>query len=671
MANYFQEDEARPIVSAWIEQGFEIDKGFIFEAIEQDESALSQDVTLSAVAAFGSIASGCLMLALAGFSAPMLIPVGVVVGAGLVAWNSDCAKGDRELEAKFLRDYPSVFDRINERVSSGEGIAKIAGEYGQMFRAYRKSDRAALSQLTATASTENQTQSGIQNQASMDAPSTESAALAVNELQPIAIAQDATTAALPSSTSVKPGDSIGLDLAAVLLAMPEFCHILLAGENGTGKTTFAMALLKPIINKFIQITGFELLLIDPKRSRWNGLFQTKSYQSAFSNQPHDLERSVNRLERIYFKLDKLSSDRQKTGHRTDVPTLVIIDEVNTWLDALKAFDRNFKEENASLPPAERSPAPRLYNRAVDSIAGISRMGREDRVWLWLIGQNSNLEALGLSGAQDRANFSIVAVGLGDNQITIELALSNSTMFTRGQALKNALKEHQGKPYQIAACTRKPANLLIMPSSYKDNAQEDFSDEILARLGSTGTTPIAPSPSAPENRSPQQPTDEWDGIPEVECDGPDADQWDLIERFSQETGQGYFNNPNFDLWLKKQTYVNGKAVNVSSGSAPGNATLPGQTIEVETQAIDDKPDGLNDFPLVLTIWEYLDGKDARSMKQIRDAMRKTGRITEDSLREKLPTVEGYSEALKAVMTFGVGKGFLKEVSEDCYEAIRKH
>ena len=667
MANYFQEDEARPIVSAWIEQGFEIDRGFILEAIEHDESALSQDVTLSAVAAFGSIASGCLMLALAGFSAPMLIPVGVVVGAGLVAWNSDCAKSDRELEGKFLRDYPSVFDRINQRVSSGEGVAKIAGEYGQMFRAYRKSDRAALSQLTATASTENQTQSGIQNQASMDAPSTESAALAVNELQPIAIAQDATTAALPSSTSVKPGDSIGLDLAAVLLAMPEFCHILLAGENGTGKTTFAMALLKPIINKFIQITGFELLLIDPKRSRWNGLFQTKSYQSAFSNQPHDLERSVNRLERIYFKLDKLSSDRQKTGKRTEVPTLVIIDEVNTWLDALKAFDRNFKEENASLPPAERSPAPRLYNRAVDSIAGISRMGREDRVWLWLIGQNSNLEALGLSGAQDRANFSIVAVGLGDNQITIELALSNSTMFTRGQALKNALKEHQGKPYQIAACTRKPANLLIMPSSYKDNAQEDFSDEILARLGSTGTTPIAPSPSAPENRSPQQPTDEWDGIPEVECDGPDADQWDLIERFSQETGQGYFNNPNFDSWLKKQTYVNGKAVRVSSGKA----TLPGQTIEVETSEVDDTPDGLESFPLVLAIWQYLAGKDARSMKQIRDAMRKTGRITEDSLREKLPAIEGYAEALKAVTTFGVGKGFLKEVSEDCYEAIRKH
>ena len=653
MANYFQEDEARPIVSAWIEQGFEIDKGFILEAIEADEQALSQDVTISAVAAFGSIASGCLMLALAGFSAPMLIPVGVVVSAGLMAWNSDCAKGDRELEGRFLREYPQTFDRISHRVSAGEGVATIAAEYGQMFRAYRKSDRAALAQITATVSGEILPVTELQNPASMPTS---------NRQEPIAPGVAAVAPSMSSSTSVKPGDSIGLDLAAVLLAMPEFCHILLAGENGTGKTTFAMALLKPIINKFIQITGFELLLIDPKRSRWNGLFQTKSYQSAFSNQPHDLERSVNRLELIYFKLDQLSSDRQKTGKRTEVPTLVIIDEVNTWLDALKAFDRNFKEENSSLPPAERSPAPRLYNRAVDSIAGISRMGREDRVWLWLIGQNSNLEALGLSGAQDRANFSIVAVGLGDNQITIELALSNSTMFTRGQALKNALKEHQGKPYQIAACTRKPANLLIMPSSYKDNAQEDFSAEILARLGSTGTTPIAPSP---------QSSDEWDGIPEVESDGPDSDQWDLIDRFAEETGQGYFNNPNFDLWLKKQNYVDGKAVRVSSDNAPGKTTLSGQTIEVETTEVDDTPAGLDGFPLVLTIWQYLDGKDSRSFSQINDAMRAKGKIPKDALMAKVPHSESYRDALKSVVAFGVVKGFLAQVSEDNYEAVRKH
>ena len=84
---------------------------------------------------------------------------------------------------------------------------------------------------------------------------------------------------------------------------------------------------------------------------------------------------------------------------------------------------------------------------------------------------------------------------------------------------------------------------------------------------------------PTIATPQQSSDEWDGIPEVECDGPDSDQWDLIDRFAEETGQGYFNNPNFNSWLKKQTYVNGKVLKVSSSSALGRA--PNQEPEKST------------------------------------------------------------------------------------------
>lgn len=446
----------------------------------------------------------------------------------------------------------------------------------------------------------------------------------ITGIQPIAIDQEQPIAA-PSSTTVKPGDSIGLDLASELIAMPEFCHVLLAGENGTGKTTFALALLKPIINKFIPIPGFELLLIDPKRSRWNGLFQTKSYQSAFSNQPGDLEKSVNRLELIYFKLDKLSSARQKTGKRTEVPTLVIIDEVNTWLDALKAFDRTFKEENSTLPPADRLPLPRLYNRAVDSIAGISRMGREDRVWLWLIGQNSNLEALGLSGAQDRANFSIVAVGLGDNQITIELALGNSAMFTRGQALRNALKEHQGKPYQIAACTRKPANLLIMPSSYKGNAQEDFSPEILTKLGAPSTTIAAVEVAKLEAlyRSPSV---------------PDIDH---------------------------QTTVMG------IGSKNWEFIRPDHAVPVEATAIEDpRPDGLDSYPIAEIVWNYLNRKGAKKLKDITNAMRNSKHIELSDLEERMNFVENYQDGINQLLTFSVNKRFIKSNPDGTFEAIKK-
>lgn len=95
------------------------------------------------------------------------------------------------------------------------------------------------------------------------------------------------------------------------------------------------------------------------------------------------------------------------------------------------------------------------------------------------------------------------------------------------------------------------------------------------------------------------------------------------------------------------------------------------VEVEARAIDDKPDGLDGFPLVLTIWEYLDGKDARSMKQISGAMKTGGKISDDVLTAKLGQFETYKDAIKAVVSFGVSKGYLRQVSEDAYEAVRKH
>ena len=161
-----------------------------------------------------------------------------------------------------------------------------------------------------------------------------------------------------------------------------------------------------------------------------------------------------------------------------------------------------------------------------------------------------------------------------------------------------------------------------------------------------------------------------GCQRFESDGPDSDQWDLIDRFAEETGQGYFNNPNFDRWLKNQNYVDGKFVRGASDNAPGKATLSGQTIEVETIEVDETPDGLEAFPLVLTIWQYLAGKDARSFSQINDAMRAKGKIPKDALMAKVPHSESYRDALKSVVAFGVVKGFLAQVSEDNYEAVKK-
>jgi hypothetical protein len=391
MANYFKEDEARPIVSAWIEQGFEIDRNYILEAIEHDESALSQDVMLSGVAAFGSIASGCLMLALAGFSAPMLIPVAVLAGSGLVAWNSDCAKGDRELEAKFLRDYPQTFDRISQRVSTGEGVATIAAEYGQLFRAYRKSDRAALMQLSAPVSPETQTQSGIPNPESQDAPRTESQALAQTELQPIA---PGVAAAAPSMQISTESESIpARDIATDLGNNPQ--SALIFGTPGAGKGMNISNAIRAFRLKYPNVTIF---MVDPKgdpkeRGYWANQVDTFESKPILKVHPRAAAE---------WMLDCIDKFR-----RLDGPKLLIWDELYATVTVLKS-------QNVATG---KEPFPCLTDFQSFLATHLS-LGPSSGIWVWGMSPSANLADLGLTSG-GLSTTRIIALVSPDNTGAIE------------------------------------------------------------------------------------------------------------------------------------------------------------------------------------------------------------------------------------------------------------
>jgi hypothetical protein len=111
--------------------------------------------------------------------------------------------------------------------------------------------------------------------------------------------------------------------------------------------------------------------------------------------------------------------------------------------------------------------------------------------------------------------------------------------------------------------------------------------------------------------------------------------------------------------------------MKQGTGRSDEAIDTAAVEVEAVAVVEHPDGLEDFPLVLTIWEYLAGKDARSMKQISGAMKTGGKIPDDVLTAKIGQFETYKDAIKTVVSFGVSKGYLRQVSEDAYEAVRKH
>ena len=96
------------------------------------------------------------------------------------------------------------------------------------------------------------------------------------------------------------------------------------------------------------------------------------------------------------------------------------------------------------------------------------------------------------------------------------------------------------------------------------------------------------------------------------------------------------------------------------------------VEVELKTIvDAKPEGLEEYPLVRILWEYLDGKEARNLKQISNAVKNSGKISDDDLRERLGAFDNYKEAVRQVIMFGVSKGFINQVSEDEFKEVRKH
>ena len=97
--------------------------------------------------------------------------------------------------------------------------------------------------------------------------------------------------------------------------------------------------------------------------------------------------------------------------------------------------------------------------------------------------------------------------------------------------------------------------------------------------------------------------------------------------------------------------------------------PAVEVELKT-VVDTRPEGLNEYPLVEFVWDYLTRKGTKNLKSICNAMRNAGKISEPDLRERIPTFDTYSDALKQVILFGVSKGFLEQVSEDEFRGVER-
>jgi hypothetical protein len=241
------------------------------------------------------------------------------------------------------------------------------------------------------------------------------------------------------------------------------------------------------------------------------------------------------------------------------------------------------------------------------VVGLVGQGDSEGEWLWAMTQSPQVKDLGMSGGV-RANLRVIGLVSPKNMTAVEALVSTQLIPKPDGGMDELRAIMDASPVGRAVFDGKIARWLPMPK-LENHSGFDRDNRNLADETSA---------------------------PEIQKMGVGSSNW---ERMKQGTGR------------------------------PDEA-IDTAAVEVETVAIDDKPDGLDDFPLVLTIWEYLDGKDPRTLKQISDSMKAKGKIPEDVLRGKLGEFETYKDAIKTVVSFGVSKGYLKQTFDDAYEAIRK-
>jgi hypothetical protein len=133
----FTENEASPIVSTLLRQGFIPDYSEALSLIDQSETRTRGDAMVALGATGLGVASSCGILALSGVTAPIIIPIGVTVGCLMTAWNSRQTEIDRIKESEFLGQFPEVLTLVESKDSDGATEEHIAAAYDQTFKAYR------------------------------------------------------------------------------------------------------------------------------------------------------------------------------------------------------------------------------------------------------------------------------------------------------------------------------------------------------------------------------------------------------------------------------------------------------------------------------------------------------------------------------------------------------
>ncbi|MCX5962123.1 MAG: hypothetical protein NT070_02980, partial [Cyanobacteria bacterium] len=337
-------------------------------------------------------------------------PIGLAIGGTIAAigsggsyWLKDLSErvgALRRTEFELHKHHPWIRDRLWELSQQGASTAQLVAIYDQMvFHMFANGIPTDRNTIAGTMSInpnaqddkpEIQSQQGFQNNDSHIAPRAKDETLAISGVQPIAIAQDATTAAPPSIQHIvspvwNPAQDLGENPQSALIV----------GTPGSGKgvtVSNAVRVLKS------QNPALTVMMIDPKgdpneRGYWEPV--TDIFESFALMDCLDPDEGAEWLLRCMSKFQKLPA-----------PKLLIFDELLAASIELEMADKSMK----ALPKLKKF------------MAGIVAQGDSKGVWVWAMSQSPQCSDLGLNGGV-RGNLRIIAIVSPKNKTAIQVITS--------------------------------------------------------------------------------------------------------------------------------------------------------------------------------------------------------------------------------------------------------
>jgi hypothetical protein len=250
-----------------IRQGYIPTPEEALEICHWDEAASGTDTAIALGSAAVGVGSASGILALSGFTLPLLIPL-VALGYGAItAWNARVTQRYRQSESDFLQEYGSLLAAAEQKLNQGQPASRVAAALDAALRAYNSGD---VPQLALSAAPEPSPASIPPAQTATIGVQTQLGAISV-EAAPAEEPLDAELEPIEDAAEVSP--DARRDLIArlraecpALLKLVKSHPIRAVGVQRSGKTTLVkrLALLRMVL-----IPGHRVIAATPHHETGN------------------------------------------------------------------------------------------------------------------------------------------------------------------------------------------------------------------------------------------------------------------------------------------------------------------------------------------------------------------------------------------------------------------